>query len=127
MTAKIEKINIHYKGKQVTARKLNVASEIPINIDIAWMKVKTSKLLEFVAHGKVKFKPTGGNFPALWKEGETVTTHMAVYGFVPFGHCLRSCLHQCTDKSQFCKKYLYVLSQVFCTKYLTNQFALTAL
>lgn len=85
MTAKIEKINIHYKGKQVTARKLNVASEIPININIAWMKVKTSKLLEFVAYGKVKFKPTGGNFPAIWKEGETVTTHMAVYGFVPFG------------------------------------------
>ena len=85
MTAKIEKINIHYKGKQVTARKLNVASEIPININIAWMKVKTSKLLEFVAYGKVKFKPTGGKFPAIWNEGETVTTHMAVYGFVPFG------------------------------------------
>ena len=49
------------------------------------MKVKTSALLEFVAYGKVRFKPTGGHFPVTWKEGDTVTTKMAVYGFVPFG------------------------------------------
>ena len=35
MTTKIEKIKIDYKGKQVTARKLTVASEIPIDIDTA--------------------------------------------------------------------------------------------
>lgn len=85
MASKVEKVKINYKGKHVTALKLYVVSELPIDLDTAWMKVKTSALLEFVADGKVKFKPTGGHFPAVWKEGDTVTTHMAVYGFVPFG------------------------------------------
>jgi hypothetical protein len=85
MTTKIEKIKIDYNGKQVTARKLTVVSEIPIDIDTAWMKVQTSALLNFVANGKVKFKPTGVNFPEIWKVGDTVTTKMVFYGFVPFG------------------------------------------
>jgi hypothetical protein len=85
MTTKIEKIKIDYKGKQVTARKLTVASEIPIDIDTAWTKVQTSALLNFVTNGKVKFKPTGGHFPEIWKEGDTVSARMFVYGFVPFG------------------------------------------
>ena len=85
MTTKIEKIKIDYKGKQVTACKLTVASEIPIDIDTAWTKVQTSALLNFVADRKVKFKPTGGQFPEIWKEGDTVSTKMLVYGFVPFG------------------------------------------
>lgn len=50
MTAKIEKIKIDYEGKQVTDCKLTVASEIPIDIDTAWMKVQTSALLNFVAN-----------------------------------------------------------------------------
>jgi hypothetical protein len=85
MTAKIEKINIDYKGKQVSARKLTVTSEIQTDIDTAWTKVQTSALLNFVADRKVKFKPTGGQFPEIWKEGDTVSTNMLVYGFVPFG------------------------------------------
>lgn len=85
MTAKIEKVKIDYLGKQVTASKLTVSSEIQIDIDTAWRKVQTSALLNFVTHGKVKFKPTGGQFPETWKEGETVSTKMFVYGFVPFG------------------------------------------
>ena len=85
MTTKTEKIKIDYKGKQVSAHKLTVNSEIPIDIDIAWSKVQTSALLNFVAAGMVKFKPTGGQFPDIWKEGETVSTKMFVYGFVPFG------------------------------------------
>lgn len=85
MTTKTEKIKIDYNGKQVTAHKLTVNSEIPIDIDIAWSKVQTSALLNFVAAGMVKFKPTGGQFPDIWKEGETVSTKMFVYGFVPFG------------------------------------------
>lgn len=85
MTTKIEKIKIDYQGKQVTARKLTVTSEIAIDIDTAWSKVKTSALLNFVAYGKVKFKPTGGQFPELWQEKDTVSTKMLVYGFVPFG------------------------------------------
>ena len=85
MTTISDKINIAYKGKQVTARKLIVVSQIPIDIDTAWSKVQTSALLNFVADGKVKFKPTGGHFPEIWKEGDTVSTKMLVYGFVPFG------------------------------------------
>ena len=85
MTTISDKINIDYKGKQVTARKLIVVSQIPIDIDTAWSKVQTSALLNFVADGKVKFKPTGGHFPEIWKEGDTVSTKMLVYGFVPFG------------------------------------------
>ncbi len=85
MTTKTEKIKIDYQGKQVTARKLTVTSEIAIDIDSAWSKVKTSALLNFVTDGKVKFKPIGGQFPELWKEKDTVSTKMLVYGFVPFG------------------------------------------
>ena len=85
MTTISDKINIDYKGKQVTARKLIVVSQIPIDIDTAWSKVQTSALLNFVADGKVKFKPTGGHFPEIWKEGDTVSTKMLVYNFVPFG------------------------------------------
>jgi hypothetical protein len=83
--AKIEKVKIDYQGKQVTASKLTVSSEIQIDIDTAWRKVQTSALLNFVTQGKVKFKPSGGQFPEIWKEGETVSTKMFVYGFVPFG------------------------------------------
>ena len=85
MKAKIEKVKIDYQGKQVTASKLTVSSEIQIDIDTAWRKVQTSELLNFVTQGKVKFKPSGGQFPEIWKEGETVSTKMFVYGFVPFG------------------------------------------
>lgn len=85
MDVKIEKIKIDYKGKQVKACKLTVASEIPIDIDTAWAKIKTSALLKFVSEGKVKFKPTGGQFPEIWKEGDTVSTRMLMYSFVPLG------------------------------------------
>ena len=82
---KIEKVKIDYKGSKVTANKLTVTSEIPIDIDTAWSKVQTSALLNFVTTGKVKFKPTGGEFPEIWEEDNTVTTKMVVYGFIPFG------------------------------------------
>lgn len=85
MTTKIEKIEIDYKGKQVSARKLTITSEIPIGIDTAWIKVQTSALLNFVSDGKVKFYPTGGKFPEIWKEGDTVSTKILFYGFVSFG------------------------------------------
>jgi hypothetical protein len=85
MTTKIEKIKIDYKGNKVTANKLTVTSEITIDIDTAWRTVQTSSLLNFVTSGKVRFKPTSGHFPKVWKEGNTVTTKMFVYGFFPFG------------------------------------------
>jgi hypothetical protein len=85
MITKIEKIKIDYKGNDVTANKLTVKSEIPMDIDTAWRKVQTSALLNFVTNGKVTFKPTAGHFPELWEEGKTVTTKMLLYGFLPFG------------------------------------------
>ena len=85
MKTKIEKIKINYKGKLVSASKFTVTSEIPININNAWVKVQTSTLLEFVTHGKIKFKPVGGSFPAVWKQGDTVSTKMLLFGFIPFG------------------------------------------
>ena len=72
MTTKTEKIKINYKGNKVTACKLTVISEISIEIKTAWSKVQKSSLLNFVAKGKVKFKPKEGHFPEIWKEGGTV-------------------------------------------------------
>ncbi|PKN88964.1 MAG: hypothetical protein CVU51_02610 [Deltaproteobacteria bacterium HGW-Deltaproteobacteria-1] len=81
----MEKIKINYKGKKVTAHKLIVSSEIPIDINTAWEKVQTSALLEFVIKGKLKFKPAGGSFPEIWKQGSTVKARMNLYGVIPFG------------------------------------------
>ncbi|MDO6518136.1 hypothetical protein [Zobellia uliginosa] len=85
MTSKIEKVKIPFGGKEVSAHRLTVSSEIQIDLESAWEKVKKSATLEFIAKGKIKFTPTGGKFPETWKEGMTVTTKMGVYGFIPFG------------------------------------------
>ncbi len=85
MRVKIEKIKIDYKGNEVVGHKLTVASEMSINSDIAWEKLQKSELLEFVCKPKVKFKPIGGHFPNSWKELETVSTKMLIFGFFPFG------------------------------------------
>jgi hypothetical protein len=98
--AKIKKVKIDYQGKQVTANKLTVSSEIQIDIDTAWRKVQTSALLNFVTQGKVKFKPSGGQFPETWKEGETVSTKMFVYGFVPFGGLHSLCFEKIDKASK---------------------------
>ena len=84
MTSKIEKIKINFGNKEVSAHKLTIASEIPIDIETAWKKVTTSTLLEFVAKGKIKFIPSGGKFPEIWEEDMTVTSKMIIYGFIPF-------------------------------------------
>ncbi len=85
MKTEIEKVQINYQGKLVTARKLIVTSEIPININDAWQIVKTSKLLKFVSSRKIKFKPIGGSFPEIWQQDKTVSTKMLLFGFIPFG------------------------------------------
>lgn len=85
MKANIEKIKIAFEGKEVTAHRLTVSSEIPINIDTAWAKVQTSAMLEFVAKGKLAFQPLEGEFPEIWEEGASVKTTMNVYGIIPFG------------------------------------------
>lgn len=85
MTSRIEKVELIYKHKKAIGRKITVVSHIPIDIDTAWAKVQTSELLNFVAKGKVTFKPAGGHFPETWQEGSTVSTKMLIYGFIPFG------------------------------------------
>ncbi|GEC77669.1 hypothetical protein [Flavobacterium aquatile] len=100
---KIEKVKIDYKGKKVTADKLTITSEIPIDIDTAWSKVQTSALLNFVTKGKVRFKPTGGEFPKIWKEGNTVTTKMLVYGCIPFGGLHSLYFEKIDDKNKILK------------------------
>jgi hypothetical protein len=85
MKAIIEKMKINYCEKEVTAQKLTVSSEMPIDINTAWAKVQTSALLEFVAKGKLKFKPLDGKFPEIWKQGSTVKTAMYAYGVIPMG------------------------------------------
>jgi len=85
MKANIEKIKINYNGEKVTAHKLTVSSEIPIDINAAWKKVQTSALLEFVTKGKLKFKPEEGSFPEIWKQGTIVKTRMNLYAVIPFG------------------------------------------
>lgn len=85
MKTEIEKVQINYQGKLVTARKLIVISEIQININDAWQIVKTSKLLKFVSNGKIKFKPISGSFPEIWQQDKTVSTKMLLFGFIPFG------------------------------------------
>ncbi len=85
MDVKVEKINIDYQGKTVTAQKLTISSKIPINIEKAWEKLQTSALLEFVTKGKVTFKPIDGHFPITWSQSDTVSTKMFIYGIIPFG------------------------------------------
>jgi hypothetical protein len=85
MQANIEEIKINYKGREVTAHKLTVSSQIPININTAWEKVQTVALLEFVAKGKLRFKPLDDKFPEIWKQGSTAKTMMYLYGVIPFG------------------------------------------
>ncbi|WP_458626779.1 hypothetical protein [Winogradskyella sp. PC D3.3] len=85
MTSKTEKIKIQFKNKDVTAHKLTVTSEIPIDLKSAWIEVNKSATLEFVSKGKIYFIPTDGEFPETWKEGMTLTTKMKAYGFIPFG------------------------------------------
>lgn len=83
--ATVEKITVEYNGNQVKAKKLTVSSEIPINIACAWNHVKTPALLEFVAKGMIRFKPTGDGFPEQWELGKTYGAKMRVFGFIPFG------------------------------------------
>lgn len=85
MTSSIEEIQYPFHNRKVTAHRLRVTSSLPIDLDSAWEKVQTSDLLVFITKGRVKFKPTGGEFPKIWKEGSVVTTKMLVYGFIPFG------------------------------------------
>jgi hypothetical protein len=85
MKVNVEKIKVDYKGKEVVGYKLTVSSEILIDIETAWDKLQTSKLLEFVCTPRIKFKPIGGSFPSKWKVSDSVSTKMLIFGFLPFG------------------------------------------
>lgn len=78
-------VKVIYNNKEVLAQKLTVSSEIPLDIETAWTKVKTSALLEFVAKGMITFAPLNGNFPVIWQQGSTVKTRSLLFGFIPFG------------------------------------------
>ena len=56
-----------------------------MNINTAWEKVQTVALLEFVAKGKLRFKPLDNKFPEIWKQGSVAKTMMYLYGVIPFG------------------------------------------
>gem|GEM_PF-556837 len=81
----VETVRIEYRGRIVRAKKLTVSTELALPRDTVWQKVQTSALLEWVTRGKVRFLPTAGAFPAVFREGETVSTRMKLYGFLPFG------------------------------------------
>ncbi len=85
MASKIEKTEVEYKGRVVTAKKLTVNSRLPINIELAWAKVQTPELLEFITKGKLKFKPLNSSFSLFCEEGKTLGIRMLAYGFIPFG------------------------------------------
>lgn len=96
MKARIDKTRTTYQGKEVTAYQVTVVSVIPMNIDSAWKKLKTSALLEFVTKGRISFRPEGGKFPPTWEEGKAITTKMLMYGFIPFGG-KHSLYFECVD------------------------------
>ncbi|MFP4096620.1 MAG: hypothetical protein ACLFUB_19205 [Cyclobacteriaceae bacterium] len=79
-----------HQGEQVEGRRLRVSVVLPISADTAWQLVQRSALLQYVAKGRIRFKPDG-DFPPLWHEGDTVSTRMLIYGLIPFGgrHVLR--------------------------------------
>lgn len=85
MKIETKKIDIEFSKRKVIAQKLEITSELHINIEDAWKKVKTSELFEFVSKGKLKFKPVEGKFPKIWKEGSRVETKLFLFGFIPFG------------------------------------------
>ncbi len=82
---RIEKIELDYQGKTVKGRKLTVSTEIPMSMHKIWTHVKTPALLQFVAKGIIKFKPTDSELPKQWEEGKTYGVEMRIFGFIPFG------------------------------------------
>ena len=83
--AKIERIEIEYKGKMVKAKQLTVYSEILMNLDSACANVKTPALLQYVAKGMIRFRAVEGEFPKQWELGQTYAAKMHVFCFIPFG------------------------------------------
>ncbi|MFD2564782.1 hypothetical protein [Aquimarina rubra] len=81
----IDDTELFYEGKIVKGKAITIKKEMPINIEEAWQKVKTSDLLQYVAKGLIRFVPVNKNFPDTWKEGMEVKTRMLFFGFLPLG------------------------------------------
>lgn len=81
--ARVENIRTEYRGKLVHAKRLTVSSEIPMPVDTAWQYVQTPALLQFVAKGMIRFKPTGQGFPPTWEQGKTYSANMRFFGLIP--------------------------------------------
>lgn len=58
-----------------------VKSDLPIPAEVAWQLVKLSQTLVFVTRGIMGFR--SGDFPAIWQEGQLVTTRLYAFGLVP--------------------------------------------
>jgi peroxiredoxin len=83
MRAKIENVNLTYKGQTVNAKEITVISILPMSIETAWGKLQESQTLEFVTKGMMKFEPLNGQFPKKWEIGKTYPTRNKLYGFIP--------------------------------------------
>jgi hypothetical protein len=84
-TVKVESVPLTYQGKQVKASLLTVSSTIPMDIENAWRNVKTPALLEYVAKGMIRFKPTEGALPEVWEVGKTYGVKMRFWGVLSLG------------------------------------------
>ena len=67
-----------------------VESVLPCPADRAWEEVCTSRLLCEVAAPVVTFRPAdGGELPAVWPEGRTISVRCKLFGILPLGvHCI---------------------------------------
>ena len=83
--ARVNKVIIEYKGKQVKANKLTLSSTFDLPVAEAWKLLQTPDLLLFITQGMIKFIPVSGYFPESWQQGTTFKVKMRIFGFIPFG------------------------------------------
>ncbi len=60
---------------------VEISTKLEIPAEKAWRTVKKSSTLVFITKGLLGFSQK--NFPAEWKEGETVTTRLFLFNFIP--------------------------------------------
>ena len=85
MNWSINDTELIYKNKIVKGKLLKVESTIPVNIEIAWDRVRRSSTLQFVAKGMMTFRPLGNGFPEYWEVGKKAKTRTYLWGLIPMG------------------------------------------
>lgn len=64
---------------------VRLTTHIPASPDKIWQELQTSRLLQYVARGLVRFVPAGGKaFPDVWTEGR-YKAWLLLFGFFPIG------------------------------------------